>query len=372
MAVKRDYYEILGVNRSASEEEVRKAFRKLAFQYHPDRNHDPEAEERFKEINEAYEVLSDAEKRASYDRYGALGAQGFRGRGFDTFDGFGGFGDIFDAFFGGASTRTRQASQRGSDLRYQVTLTLEDVAFGCEKELGVHRMESCSQCRGLGNEPGTEAIRCPTCNGAGEVRRVQQSIFGHFVNIATCPQCRGEGRVATSPCSQCNGSGQEKKTRRIRVKIPPGADEGSQIRLSSEGNAGLKGGPSGNLYVLISVKEHSYFQRQDDDILYNLRVHYTQAALGDEVEVPTLDGPAPFRIPAGSQSGRVFKLKGRGIPHLNGTGRGDQLVTVQVVTPESLTEQQRRLLQELAKTFGKEVTPQDEKGFFEKMKDLIG
>ncbi|MFB0559553.1 MAG: molecular chaperone DnaJ [Dehalococcoidales bacterium] len=347
MPSKRDYYEVLGVGRNASEEEIRRAFRKLAFKYHPDHNHEAGAEEKFKEVNEAYEVLSDPDKRAAYDRFGHGGAEGFFGRGFEGFD-FGGFGDIFDAFFGRTTTAARQAPRQGADLRFGTVITLEEAAFGTEQEIKMSRIENCSLCQGVGSKLGSQLNRCPNCNGTGQVRRTQQSIFGRFTNITTCPQCRGEGRIITEPCPQCRGTGKERRKRSILVKIPAGVNDGSQIRLRGEGDAGMRGGPSGNLYITVSVKQHELFARDGDDILYELPINFAQAALGTEVEVPTLDSEVKLKVPAGSQTGRVFQLKNKGIPHLNKNGRGDQLVTLLVVTPESLNEKQRQLFQELA------------------------
>ena len=351
MPAKRDYYEVLGINRNTSEEKIKAAFRKLAFKYHPDHNHDDGAEEKFKEINEAYEVLSDPEKRVTYDRFGHSGSQGFFGQGFEGFN-FGGFGDIFDAFFGGATTATRQAPQRGADLHHTTTITFEEAAFGVDKEITILRTEHCSLCRGSGCQPGSQPSRCPDCNGSGQVRRIQQSIFGRFTNITTCPQCHGEGRIITEPCPQCRGTGKEKRRRSILVKIPAGVDDGSRIRLSSEGDVGARGGSSGNLYLSLSVKQHELFTRDGDDILYELPINFAQATLGDEIEVPTLEGNTKLKLPAGSQTGQVFRLKGKGIPHLHGRGRGDQFVKLVVVTPDSLTKRQRQLFEELAKTLG--------------------
>ncbi len=351
MPAKRDYYEVLGIGRNATDEEIKKAFRKLAFKYHPDHNREDGAEEKFKEVNEAYEVLSDPDKRSAYDRYGHGGAEGFFGRGFEGFD-FGGFGDIFDAFFGGTATATRQAPQRGVDLHYRITITFEEAAFGCEREINILRTETCSLCQGTGCKPGSQPTRCPNCNGTGQVRQVRQTIFGRFTNITTCPQCHGEGRIVTEPCPQCRGTGREKRQRSILVRIPAGVDDDSQIRLIGEGEAGLRGGSPGNLYISLSVLPHKFFVRDDDNILYELPINFAQAALGAEVEVPTLDGKTKLKIPAGSQTGKVFRLKSQGIPHLHGNGRGDQLVTLFIVTPESLTKEQRRLFQELANSLG--------------------
>jgi len=350
MAVKRDYYEVLGVDRNATDEEVKKAFRRLAFKYHPDHNRGDGAEDKFKEVNEAYEVLSDADRRSAYDRYGHDG-EGLFGRGFEGFN-FGGFGDIFDAFFGGAAATSRQAPQRGTDLHYGVTITFEEAAFGCEKEINVSRTESCPMCHGIGCKPGTQPSRCPNCNGTGQIRRVQQSIFGHFTNITTCSRCHGEGSIITERCSQCRGTGKEKQRRSILVKIPAGVDDGFRVRLNGEGEAGSKGGPPGDLYVALSVQPHQFFAREDDNILYELPINFAQAALGAEVEVPTLDGETRLKIPAGSQTGEVFRLKGQGVPHLRRGGCGDLLVTLFVVTPGKLTKKQRQLLQDLGDSLG--------------------
>ena len=377
MTTKRDYYEILGVDRSASAAEIKRAFRKLAFQYHPDRNREDGAEEKFKEVNEAYEVLCDPEKRAAYDRFGHAGAgfgQGF-GQGFGDFRGFddvfGGLGDIFDTFFGGATTATRRGPERGSDIRYRVSISFEEAVFGCDRHIEVQRVENCSRCHGTGSEPGHDPERCPECGGTGQVRRVQRSVFGRFVNIAACERCHGQGRIVTTPCSQCRGGGREKKRRKIAVRVPAGVDDGSQIRMSGEGNAGSRGGGPGNLYVGIEVEQHSFFKRRGDDILYDLPVNFVQAALGDEVEVPTVDGPVKVKVPAGTQTGKLVRLKDRGVPHLRGGGRGSQLVMVHVVTPESLTKEQRRLLEELRKTLGEAAMPRDSKGLFDRLKDMF-
>ena len=349
MAVKRDYYEILGVSKDATGEEIKRAFRKLAFQYHPDRNREDGAEERFKEVNEAYEVLSDANKRTAYDQFGHDGVDGLFTRGFNGFD-FGGFGDIFEAFFGGMTAAGHRAPQRGADRHYQATISFEEAAFGCTKEVNVKRSVVCSLCHGTGARPGSQPGRCPTCNGTGQVRRVQQSLFGRFINTTICDQCQGEGKIITEPCSQCKGAGKEKQQRRLSINIPPGVEDGSRIRLTGEGEAGTRGGPSGDFYVSLSVLEHEFFVRDGDDILYELPIDFAQAALGTELEVPTLSGKTNLNIPAGSQTGKIFRLKGKGIPHLHRHGQGDQIVSLFVATPESLTKQQRQLFQELADT----------------------
>jgi molecular chaperone DnaJ len=366
---KADYYETLGVGRNASGDEVKRAFRKLAMEYHPDRNSDPDAEARFKEINEAYEVLSDAEKRSTYDRYGHAGLDGaFGSRGFEGFGPFGGFGDIFDAFFGAATQSRRRSPTRGADLQVGVELTFEEAAFGTEKKVVVNRTELCSVCSGLRAEPGTEPQRCATCEGAGEVRRVQRSVFGQFINVATCDRCRGEGWTIPNPCTHCKGTGRERITRELEVKIPAGIDNGSQIRLAGEGELGSYGGPRGNLYVVLSVAEHAIFERREDDLHVLLNISFVQAALGDEVEVPTLEGEHKLKIAAGIESGEVLTLKNRGIAHLRGGGRGDLHVHVQVTTPKKLTSEQKKLLKRLEETL---KASEESKNLFEKVKDAL-
>ena len=373
MATKRDYYEVLGVPRTATEEDIKKAFRKLAFQYHPDRNRSPDAEARFKEINEAYEVLSDTNKRATYDRFGHNGPPGFGNfEGFGNFGGFGGFGDIFETFFGGAATMSRRGPQRGADLRYDLEISFEEAVFGCEKEIELARSETCSVCNGSRAAPGSQPTTCPTCQGSGEVRRVQQSIFGQFVNVSECNRCRGEGRIVTEPCPQCRGTGKERKVRKIAVRIPGGVDDNSQIRLTGEGEMGANGGRPGNLYVAVSVKPHPFFERRGDDIVYDLVVNVAQAALGDEVKVPTVEGEVEVKIPPGTQTGKVFTLRNKGVPHLRGAGRGDQLVRVSVAIPRELTDHQRKLFQELGKTLGREPHPHEGKSFFDRIKEALG
>ncbi len=351
MASKQDYYDVLGIDRNATESQIKAAYRKLAMQYHPDRNHEAGSEDKFKEINEAYEILSNPEKRDAYDRFGHGGDSIF-GQGFDGF-GFDGVGSIFDAFFGGrTTTSTRPAPERGADLRSNVTISLEEAAFGVEKEIKISRIERCSQCHGVGSRPGTQPEQCSECNGSGQIRRVQQSIFGRFTNITTCPGCRGEGRVITDPCPNCRGTGKEKFQRHIMVNIPAGVDNGSRIRLSGEGDVGARGGYAGNLYVNLNVKEHESFVRESDDIIYELPISFPQAALGTEVEVPTLHGDVNLKVPAGTQTGHVFQLKNKGIPHLRGRGQGNHLVVLKVLTPESLNKKQRQLFEELAKEMG--------------------
>jgi|MTBAKSStandDraft_1061840.scaffolds.fasta_scaffold30323_2 molecular chaperone DnaJ len=375
---KHDYYETLGINRGANKEEIRKAYRKLARQYHPDVNKAPDAESRFKEINEAYEILSDDNKRARYDRFGHAGVGNGTGD-FSGFGGFGGFDDILNDLFSGFGTgfssnasAARRAPRRGADLRYDLTISFEEAVFGCDKDIEVSRHETCSQCNGTGAEPGTTPVRCAQCNGTGEVRRVQQSFLGAFVNVSTCPACQGEGEVISTPCHVCKGKKQVRKARTIKVKIPPGVDNGTQIRLAGEGESGTNNGPQGNLYVVLNVKEHAYFHRDGNDIVLEVIINVAQAALGDEITIPTLHGEEKLVIPAGTQSGEVFTLRAKGVPYLRRSGRGDQKVMVRVATPTELTEHQRSLLRELGNTLGKEIVPQIGKGFFDKVKDAFG
>jgi molecular chaperone DnaJ len=372
MATKRDYYDILEVSRSATKDELKKAYRRLARKYHPDVNGEAGADERFKEISEAYEVLSSDEKRAAYDRFGHEGLRGGFG-GFQDFSGFGGVADIFEEFFGSmAGRRTRRGPRRGADLRYDLVLDFEDAVFGAEKEIEIRRPEICPACYGSGAEPGSSPQRCTNCSGSGEVRRVRQSILGSFVNVTPCTACQGTGETIPNPCKRCQGAKQVQQTRTISVKVPAGVDEGTQIRLTGEGGPGEEGGPPGNLYVVISVRKHQYFQRRGDDILLELEVNVAQAVLGDDVIIPTVDGEASLTIPPGTQSGTVFRLPARGVPHLRRTGRGDQLIITQVAIPKALSGEQRELFQKLAQTLGKEVIPHKEKSILSQLRDALG
>jgi molecular chaperone DnaJ len=357
---KRDYYEVLGVDRNATDEEIKKAFRKLAFKYHPDHNCDDKSGEAFKEINEAYQVLCDRDRRSVYDRYGHAGVGGGTGQGFEGMD-LGGFGDIFEAFFGGTSTANRRGPQEGADLQATMTITFEEAVFGSEKHITITRVENCSMCHGSGAKPGTQPVRCPNCNGSGQVRKIQQSIFGRFANISTCTRCQGTGTIVADPCPQCRGSGREQVSRNVKVKIPAGVDSQSQIGIRGEGDAGVRGGPPGNLYISLQVKPHEFFQRVGDDIIYELAINFTQAALGDEIEVPTLGGKTKLKIPAGSQTGNVFRLKGQGVSRVNKGGRGDEIVLLVVVTPASLNDRQRQLLKELSQSLTPENMPSPDK-----------
>jgi molecular chaperone DnaJ len=370
----RDLYEVLGVARSATADELKKAYRKLAMQYHPDRNSAADAADRFKEVNFAYEVLSDQARRERYDRFGHAGIDSAAGgpQGFEGFGNFDGFGDIFDAFFGGTrGGRRRSGPARGADLRVSLDLDFEEAVFGTEKEITYKRAENCSECHGTGAAPGTEPEVCGSCNGSGEVRRAQQSIFGQFVNVATCGRCKGEGRVISSPCVQCRGAGIERRDRNIKVTVPRGVDNGSQIRLSGEGESGPRGGQPGNLFVVLNVRKHAAFERVEDHILYELPVNIAQAALGATLSIPTLDGETDVEVPAGTQSGDDFILRGHGVPHLRGSGRGDMIIRATVVIPDELSDEQRELLEKLAETMGTPMLPRRQKSFFERLRDAV-
>jgi len=376
MTDKRDYYEVLGVGRSASAEEIRRAYRRLARQYHPDVNREPGAEDRFKEINEAYETLADADRRAAYDRFGHA-ASGFGGAGADPF-GFGGAGspfvDLFESFFGGTATGTRRraAPPRGHDLQVVVDVSFEEAVFGAEKEVEITRLETCQECKGTRMRDGMPPTRCATCGGSGEVRRVQQTILGQFMTSSPCPSCSGEGVQITDPCPNCRGRGRVSRARVIGVTIPPGIDENATLRLSGQGEASPAGGQPGNLYVKVRVAPHPVFTRQNKTIHSEIGVTFPQAALGQELEIETIDGPVAFKLPAGTQSGQQFRLRGKGVPDMRGGDRGDQIVTVQVMTPRDLTPEQRELLERLAESLGDEVPVGAERGLFDRIKDALG
>ena len=368
---KKDYYEVLGVQRSASPDEMKTAFRNLARQFHPDVNKAPDAEDRFKEINEAYAILSDTEKRAAYDRYGHAGINNMGGApDFSSMD----FTDIFEELFGfgggGGGRRSARSPRRGADLNYPIALTFEESVFGCDKEVEINRDETCSGCRGTGAEAGSSPQRCTTCEGRGEVRQVRQTFLGSMVQVTTCPACNGAGEVISKPCLTCRGRGLERKTVKKTVSIPAGIDNGQQIRLAGEGQPGANNGPNGNLYLEIQVKAHKFFRRKQDDILLNLDVNLAQAVLGADIEVPTVDGQTKLNIPAGTQPGRVFTLRSKGVPHLRQSGRGDQMVVVNVEIPTKLSAEQRDLFKQLALTLGTEVHPQ-EKSFFDRLRDIF-
>ncbi len=377
MENKRDYYEVLGVPKTATEEEIKKAYKKLAKQYHPDLNPDSKtAEEKFKELNEAYDVLSDPQKRAGYDQFGHAGANGnfdpnaFGGGGFGG-AGAGGFGDIFDMFFGGGMGGAQaqpNAPQRGSDLRMDVTIEFTEAATGVEKDIEVVRLATCATCGGNGAEPGSRPITCPQCNGTGRIRVGQGNSFFQFQTVKPCPRCQGKGTIIEKPCKSCDGSGRVRQEKKLHIKIPAGVDTGSRLRMQSEGEAGPNGGPAGDLYIYIKVKPHKIFKRNEDDILCDYEISFTQAALGDEVEVPTLEGKVALNIPEGTQSGTTFRLRGRGFPRLRGYGRGDQHVKIKVVTPTHLNAEQKELLRQLDKNYQKDKKDGGDKekgkGFF--------
>lgn len=384
MAAKRDYYEILGIPRTATEEEIKKAYRKLAFQYHPDRNPDnKEAEEKFKEISEAYQVLSDPEKRALYDRYGHDGLQsgGFHGASdFDLsealrvfMEGFGGFGDFFGGF-GSSSSRRRERKKRGSDLQITLELSYEEIASGVHKSLKLKKYITCSDCHGTGAAPGSQPTVCPQCKGTGEIRQVSQTFFGQFVNVSTCPRCEGTGEVITNPCKTCFGQGIVRGEETVEIDIPAGISEGQILKVSGKGNAGPQNGYPGNLLVKIKEKEHPYFERDGMNLYYRMYVSIPQLVLGDEVEVPTLDGKAKIKIHPGTSPDYIFKLRGKGLPSLDSYGKGDLLVELVLYVPKSLSKEEKELMKNLKNS--PNFTPPDKhlkkkKSFYQKVKDAF-
>ena len=371
---KKDYYEVLGVPKTASDEEIKKAFRKLARKYHPDVNRDnsKEAEEKFKEINEANEVLSDPERRAQYDQFGHSAFEGGGAQG-GGFGGAGGFGDIFDMFFGqqGFGGGRPAGPERGADLRYDLEVAFEKAAFGMETEIQVPRTEECGVCSGSGAAAGTHPETCSQCRGTGQEQVVQNTPFGRMVNVRSCSRCRGEGKIVKTPCKECHGKGKVRARRKIKIKVPPGVDNGSRLRVAYEGEAGSRGGQPGDLYVYIFVKPHKLFTREADDVICEVPITFVQAALGDEIQVPTLDGQVKLTLPEGTQTGTVFRLKDKGIPHLRGSGRGDQHVRVKVITPKKLTDKQRELLRDFGHASGDDSNP-EQKSWFKKVKDAFG
>ena len=374
---KRDYYEVLGVSKTASDDELKKAYRKLAKQYHPDLNPgNAEAETKFKEVNEAYEVLSDADKKARYDQYGHagvdpnFGAGGFGG-GFDGSFDFGDLGDIFGSFFGGGFGGGRRtnpnAPQRGESIRMSVTISFEEAAFGCEKAVTVERMETCDTCHGNGCAPGTSPEVCPDCHGTGTVQVRRQTPMGVFATSAPCSKCGGKGKIIHQPCKTCRGAGAVRKARKITVNIPAGADTGNAFVLRGQGHAGQNGGPSGNIIVVAEVRPHAFFRRDGSDVMMEKEISFVEAALGAELEIPTVDGKVKYTLPEGTQSGTTFRLKGKGIPSLNGRGRGDQYVTVYIETPRNLNKEQKEALKKFAESVG-ENNYEERKKFFKKFK----
>lgn len=369
---KRDYYEVLGVPKNADEAELKRAYRTLARKFHPDVNPDnPEAVEKFKEVNEAYQILIDAQKRSAYDQFGHGGVDG---QGFGGFDGnFGGFGDVFgdilSDFFGGGSVRQRHGPRRGADLRYDLEISFEDAIFGCSKTIKVQRSNTCTTCGGVGAQPGTGRKACPVCKGKGTISFSQ----GFFAIQKTCHQCQGEGEIIDKPCNTCKGTGRLKHVENLDVKIPPGVETGSKLKLSGEGEAGDRGGPQGNLYIVLVVGKHEFFERVGDDIVCEKNVSFPMASLGGEVEVPTVKGNVKIKIPAGTQTGKIFRIRGYGVKSLQG-GEGDQLVKIFVRTPTNLTEKQRELLLELAKddVDGGVSSLNSSKSFFDKVKQALG
>lgn len=377
---KRDYYEVLGVGKDASEAEIKKAYRRLAHQYHPDvAKDDPHAAEKFREATEAYKVLQDPDARAKYDQFGhaAFDQQGMGAGGFDPFGGFGGFDDlggIFDAFFGGAGRSERRGPQKGADLRYDATLEFTEAAFGTTIEITIPRSETCPHCHGNKAEPGTPIVTCEVCGGSGSMRQERQTAFGRMVNVTACTRCQGEGKTVKQPCSECQGRGVVHRRRQIKVNIPAGIDDGMRVRLSGEGEAGSRGGPPGDLYVFVRVKPHSLFHREGNDVVCEIPISFSQAALGDEIEVPTMDGKAKLKIPEGTQTGTVFRLRGLGITAVRGYGRGDQRVIIKVVTPTRLSARQRELLRELSQLSGGDgdTNGQQDKNLFRRVKEAFG
>ncbi len=374
MAVKRDYYEILGVGRDADDAEIKRAFRRLAQQHHPDVDTNEGAEARFKELNEAYRVLSDRQRRSAYDMFGHAGVEGAAAGGFEGFGGgFGPFGDIFDAFFGGnpAGARRRSRVVAGADLRYDLTIEFAEAVFGVTKEFSFPTLVTCTHCDGAGGEPGTEPETCPECNGSGEKRRVAQTILGQMVNIVACPRCHGEGRIIATPCTVCGGDGRIREERKVVVSIPAGIDDGQRIALEGQGEAGPRGGPNGDLYVAVKVRAHEQLVRRGTELYHELPITFPQAALGASLSIPTVEGTEEVEVPAGAQSGQEIRLRGKGVPRLRGAGRGDLHVIVNVVVPTKLSKRERELLRELGEESGPAVVPKGGGSVFDRLRDLF-
>lgn len=370
-----EYYDRLGVSKDASQDEIKRAYRKMSKKYHPDINKEPGAEEKYKEVQEAYETLSDDQKRAAYDQYGPDGANGFGGQGgfggFDGGAGFGGFEDIFSSFFGGGATRNPNAPRQGDDLQYRVNLSFEEAIFGAEKEVHYNREATCKTCSGSGAKPGTSPVTCGRCHGQGVINVDTQTPLGMMRRQVTCDVCHGTGQGIKEPCQTCHGTGHEKQSHKVSVKIPAGVETGQQIRLAGQGEAGFNGGPYGDLFVIINVNPSDKFTRDGSTIYYTLNISFVQAALGDTVEVPTVHGNVEMTIPAGTQTGKTFRLKGKGAPRLRGGSQGDQHVTVKIVTPTKLNDAQKEALLAFAKASGDEKIAPQKKGFFNKVKDAL-
>ncbi|MBS4176283.1 molecular chaperone DnaJ [Lederbergia citrea] len=366
---KRDYYEVLGVTENASQDEIKKAYRRLSKQYHPDINKEPGAEEKFKEATEAYEVLSDEQKRAQYDQFGHDGPQGFGGGGFggSDFGGFSGFEDIFSTFFGGGGRRDPNAPRQGADLQYTMTLSFEEAVFGKETTIEIPREETCETCDGSGAKPGTTPETCSHCHGSGQLNVEQNTPFGRIVNRRVCHHCQGTGKLIKEKCRTCGGDGKVTKRKKINVKIPKGVDDGQQMRVSGQGEPGVNGGPPGDLYVVFHVRSHEFFERDGDDIYCEMPITFAQAALGDEIEVPTLHGKVKLKIPAGTQTGTQFRLRGKGVSNVRGYGVGDQHIHVKIITPTKLTDQQKQLLRDFS-DIGGDVPDEHHESFFDKVK----
>ena len=374
---KRDYYDVLGVSKSATADELKKAYRKLARQYHPDVNKDnPDAAEKFKECSEAYSVLSDETKRAQYDQFGHAAFENGGGPGAGGFGGAAGMEDIFDMFFGGGrggfggGRRPKSGPQRGADLRLDLEISFEEAAFGVEKEVRVTREDTCDHCEGTGAESGSESEVCPDCHGTGEIRFTQNTMFGQMVNVRPCSRCGGQGRIIKNPCKLCGGAGRFKKDKKLKVKIPAGVDTDSRLRVSGEGEAGLRGGSRGDLYVYLYVKPHKFFEREGTTVLCEVPINIVQATLGAEIKVPTLDGQVVMKVPEGTQPGKILRLKGKGIASLRNGARGDQLVTIKVVVPTKLNDKQKDALKKFAEISGDNINP-EEKSFLKKIADLF-
>lgn len=370
-----EYYDRLGVSKDASQDEIKRAYRKMSKKYHPDINKEPGAEEKYKEVQEAYETLSDDQKRAAYDQYGPDGANGFGGQGgfggFDGGAGFGGFEDIFSSFFGGGATRNPNAPRQGDDLQYRVNLSFEEAIFGAEKEVHYNREATCKTCSGSGAKPGTSPVTCGRCHGQGVINVDTQTPLGMMRRQVTCDVCHGTGQEIKEPCQTCHGTGHEKQSHKVSVKIPAGVETGQQIRLAGQGEAGFNGGPYGDLFVIINVNPSDKFTRDGSTIYYTLNISFVQAALGDTVEVPTVHGNVEMTIPAGTQTGKTFRLKGKGAPRLRGGSQGEQHVTVKIVTPTKLNDAQKEALLAFAKASGDEKIAPQKKGFFNKVKDAL-